>query len=245
MTATLVFRPEDVARNRAAVLERLGIPRDVMLPERLAGLYDAAARLFAETAAPQGLWAEIPAAEFAAVYEGEGRNAPAAPLAEIHPKAERLALFAVTIGPETGHALDRLFESQDFALAYTLDAIASVAADDAADLLERHYAETLRRDDWKTPDGDVLRYSPGYCGWDVTGQRRLFAYLKPEPIGLTLTASCLMRPLKSVSGVLVAGPRPIHRFRPTYSFCDRCEERTCRERLRTLFARREPATHPE
>ena len=245
MTATLVFRPDDVALDRAAVLERLGVPRDVMLPERLTGLYDEATRLFAETAAPVGVSAELPVEEFAAVFEGEGRNAPASPLAEIYPKAERLALFAVTIGPETGRTLERLFQQQDFALAYTLDAIASVAADDAADLLERHYAESLRADGWNTADGDVLRYSPGYCGWDVTGQRKLFAHLRPERIGLTLTESCLMQPLKSVSGVVVAGPRAIHRFRPTYPFCDRCEERTCRERLRILFARREPATQSE
>jgi len=245
MTVPLAFTAADVARDRAAALERLGVPRGIAVPAHIEALYDSAARLFAATASPVGVWAEVSGAEFAAVYEGEGRNAPAAPLAEIHPRAEHLALFAVTIGAETGRALERCFADQDFALAYTLDAIASVAADDAADLLERGYAESLRASSWETPDGDVLRYSPGYCGWDVTGQRKLFARLKPKAIGLTLTESCLMQPLKSVSGVFVAGPRAIHRFRPTYPFCDRCEERTCRERLRTLFARREPVTNPE
>jgi hypothetical protein len=44
-----------------------------------------------------------------------------------------------------------------------------------------------------------------------------------------------MQPLKSVSGVLIAGPRTIHRFHPAYDFCDRCKARTCRDRLSALF----------
>ena len=132
----------------------------------------------------------------------------------------------------------RCFAAQDFALAYTLDAMASVAADTAAEVTERRYEDTLRAHGWATADGAALRYSPGYCGWDLTGQRRLFAALRPETIGLTLTDSCLMQPLKSVSGVILAGPRTIHRFLPTYDFCDRCETRTCRDRLRAMAARR-------
>jgi len=71
----------------------------------------------------------------------------------------------------------------------------------------------------------------------VSGQRKLFAYLQPATIGLTLTESCVMQPLKSVSGVLIAGPKAIHRFPPTYDFCGTCEDRTCRERLKTVYAR--------
>lgn len=240
MTTVLEFAPGAVRARRDAALEQMGIPRDIVIPPHVERLYDDAAAIFAETAAPAGALREIAVDEFASLYDGEGRNAPDSPLAEIFPQAERLALFAVTIGGATSEALDRCFMAQDFALAYTLDAIASVAADDVADLAEREWAEALRAEGWETADGDVLRYSPGYCGWDVTGQKRLFASLQPAAIGLTLTDSCLMQPLKSVSGVLVAGPRDIHRFRPDYDFCDRCETRTCRERLRILFARREP-----
>lgn len=245
MTTVLEFAADEIRPRRQAALQQLGIPSGAVVPPHVERLYEAAAEIFAETAAPAGVWKEIAAGDFAAVYRGEGRNAPVSPLEEIFPRAEYLALFAVTIGGATSDALQRCFETRDFALAYTLDAIASVAADDAADRAERRYAASLQAGGWDTPDSDVLRYSPGYCGWDVTGQRRLFAYLQPEAIGLTLTDSCLMQPLKSVSGVMVAGPRGIHRFRPTYDFCDRCETRTCRERLRTLFGRREPVPHPE
>ena len=82
----------------------------------------------------------------------------------------------------------------------------------------------------------VLRYSPGYCGWHISGQRRLFDYLDPGQIGITLRESFLMDPLKSVSGVLIAGPREIHRFTDDYDFCDQCDTRGCRQRLRALYA---------
>lgn len=238
MTTALDLAPADVAPERAHVLRQLGIPPDADVSQRTERIYRAAGELFAASVAPAGVLADVTAQEFDAVYRGEGKNEPDTPVAAIFPRAEHLALFAVTLGPRLGDALTRCFAAQDFALAYTLDAMASVAADTAADVTERRYEDALRARGWAAPDGAALRYSPGYCGWDLTGQRRLFARLRPETIGLTLTESCLMQPLKSVSGVILAGPRKIHRFPPTYDFCDRCESRTCRDRLRALAVRR-------
>jgi hypothetical protein len=233
----LDFSPHDVTPDRVAVLHQLGIPIDAEVTPRIDHLCTAAATLFTEHVAPAGVLAEVAAAEFAGIYQGEGKNAPAGPVADIFPRAEHLAVFAVTLGAGIARALDACFADRDFALAYTLDATASVAADGVAAHAERRYEEMLRERGWTTADGAALRYSPGYCGWDVTGQRRLFACLRPERIGLTLTDSCLMQPLKSVSGVLLAGPKTMHRFRPDYDFCDRCEDRTCRTRLRELYGR--------
>jgi hypothetical protein len=237
VSAILELTRADVAPDRNEVLRQMGIPPGADVSERIEQLYDTAAELFAESVAPAGVLADVTATEFEAVYRGEGNNEPDSPVADIFPRAEHLALFAVTLGPRVTEALSRCFGAQDFALAYMLDAMASVAADTAADVTERRFEHGLRTRGWATPDGAALRYSPGYCGWDVTGQKRLFAQLKPETIGLTLTESCLMQPLKSVSGVILAGPRAIHRFPPSYDFCGRCETRTCRERLRALAAR--------
>jgi hypothetical protein len=228
--------PEDVSPDRGKVLAQLGIPEGTELSDRIERLYGHAIGVLAVTIAPAGVIEEIPGDAFAAVYRGEGKNAPETPLAHIAPKAEHLALFAVTLGEPLSKAVAECFAGADFALGYTLDAMASVAADAAAVLAEQRYARALRARGWATPDGAVLRYSPGYCGWDITGQKRLFAALRPAPIGLTLTDSCLMQPLKSVSGVLVAGPRAIHRFPPNFEFCARCAERTCRDRLAALVA---------
>jgi hypothetical protein len=39
-----------------------------------------------------------------------------------------------------------------------------------------------------------------------------------------------MTPLKSISGVLVAGPAGIHHVPEAYPFCARCQSPVCRER---------------
>ncbi|MCK5274191.1 MAG: hypothetical protein KAR37_06065, partial [Alphaproteobacteria bacterium] len=75
---------------------------------------------------------------------------------------------------------------------------------------------------------------PGYCGWHVTGQRRLFDRLGADRIGVTLNSSCLMQPLKSVSGVLVIGPPSIHEFDNDFDFCALCSTYQCRSRIGSL-----------
>jgi hypothetical protein len=241
MTVLLEVASADVMPERDAVLHQLGMPRGTVLPERIEHIYQEAAELFARHVAPAGILADVSGPAFERLYRGDGRNAPRSPVGEIAPRAEHIALFAVTLGQGVSEAFADRLAADRLALAYTLDAMASAAADGLADLAERRYTTLLRERGWSTPDGAVLRYSPGYCGWDVTGQRSLFSYLRPAEIGISLTKSCLMQPLKSVSGAMIAGPRAIHRFPPTYPFCESCEARTCRDRLRELFARAEPS----
>ncbi len=236
MSEIVRFSPEDVLPDRGPVLESLGIPAQITLPQHIAELHAAGLDLFERTAAPVGLLAEISNEEFASVYQGEGQNEPLTPIGEIYEQADYLALFTVTLGEETSSEIRRRFESRDFALGSMLDAVASEAADRAADLMERRFGTVLQSRGWATPPGGVLRYSPGYCGWHVTGQRRLFSYLHPEQIGVTLTESCLMQPLKSVSGVVIAAARDVHDFKPSYPFCRECETKGCRVRIRTLLA---------
>jgi hypothetical protein len=144
----LTFSAAEVAPAREAVLAQLGIPPLADLPPRNEGLLDAAATLFAEHVAPVGVMSELPPEEFAQVYRGEGRNARESPLAIIAGRAEHLALFAVTLGQGIGDALSRLFAAEDFALAYMLDAMASVAADRAAETTEGRFESALRARGW-------------------------------------------------------------------------------------------------
>jgi hypothetical protein len=83
----------------------------------------------------------------------------------------------------------------------------------------------------------VLPYSPGYCGWHISGQRALFRHLEPERIGITLNTSFLMQPLKSVSGVLVVGDPRIHEFDNDFDFCAECATLDCRARIGSVSGR--------
>ena len=77
-------------------------------------------------------------------------------------------------------------------------------------------------------------YSPGHCGWHISGQEKLFEALHPEEIGVSLNANWVMLPIKSISGFLVAGDIAIHRFKPTFKFCKECKEHKCVARLKIL-----------
>ncbi len=232
----------ELRADQTAVFANQGIPAGEVVSARIEQLYVDARELLAQVAVPVGIVDEVAVDDFAAIYVGEGDNAPVTPVGEMYRRADRLALFAVTLGAEVSREIERRFATNDLAIASMLDATASVAADMLAAAVQDRHAARLAEEMGSTQDAaavadlGVLRYSPGYCGWHVTGQRRLFAVLRPERINIKLGDSCLMQPLKSVSGVLIAGPKKIHQFRDAYPFCDQCTTRGCRERLRTLFA---------
>lgn len=214
----------------AAVYAALGLKNGVEPSPRSAALLPEALELFRSTAEPRAMSRTLAAYEFAAVFAGQGQNEPQAPLGAIYPRADRLELFAFTLGEHISDEIGRRFAGVDFALASVLDAVASLAADSAGRLAEEwlesqagalHGAAALPR---------AILYSPGYCGWHISAQEALFAALRPQSIGMRLNASFLMSPLKSISGVLVAGPAAIHRIEASYPFCARCQSPACRER---------------
>lgn len=204
-------------------------------PARLTRLFDLAMEEFDRLASPRGLLREISIEEFDDIYPGEGRNAPESPLEEIYPRAQRLALFAATVGDGPSDQIGTLFKRGDPALGYALDVIASEATNMLADRLSLRFLGMLRGRYGDKADTRVLPYSPGYCGWHVSGQRKLFESLHAGKIGVTLSDSFLMRPLKSVSGVLVAGGANVHKFRPVYPFCDDCTTHECRGRMASVL----------
>jgi len=230
MKQRIEWRPADTLPELREVLLLQGIPAGVDPSPRILSIVDSATAIYLEAAEPRALVADISQDAFAGVYRGEGNNAPETPVEAVAPRADALALYVATVGARVTDRIRALFAQNEPALAAMLDAVASAAADRFTHLLAvRHAAAT----DGADGRGRLtLGYSPGYCGWHVSGQRALFAYLHADAIGVTLNESCLMDPLKSVSGVLAAGPADIHRFVPGYEFCGDCRNRTCVSRIK-------------
>lgn len=218
---------EDLLPSPSGLLAARGLPAE----ERFVDLAERARTEIRNLAQPRGVREELAREEFVMVYRGEGDNDPHTPLDQVVPRADRLALFAVTLGNAVSEAVTTRFADRDLALGWMLDAAASLAADAAADAIATDFAAACRRGD---EEPAVLPYSPGYCGWAVSGQRRLFARLRPEEAGITLGASCVMQPLKSVSGVLVAGPVEAHLFDNEFDCCASCTTRECEARVAQL-----------
>ena len=235
MTEMLTFSTDQVAPSRAAVFENQGIPPGRAVRPEVDALCVAAFDLCGEVAAPAGVLLETAVSDFEVVYRGEGRNEPRTPVGDLLGRAQRLALFAVTLGEPISREIRERFQSDDAPLGCMLDSVASAAADRAAELAQGRFCEALSEDGQDASDRGVLRYSPGYCGWHISGQRELFKFLRPERIGISLGDGCLMQPLKSVSGVIISGHKRIHDLPDSYAFCSRCETHGCRTRVRALL----------
>lgn len=227
MRRVLDLRLEELLPTPSDLLASRGLP----VEDRFLELAERARSEIRALGEPCGVRAELTREEFAQVYPGEGDNDLNIPLDEIVARADRLALFAVTLGPAVSDAVTTRFSDRDLAAGWMLDAAASLAADTAADVMAADFAAACRRENEKPV---VLPYSPGYCGWAVSGQRRLFARLQPDEVGITLNASCVMQPLKSVSGVLVAGPVEAHLFDNDFDCCASCTTRECEARIARL-----------
>jgi hypothetical protein len=129
-----------------------------------------------------------------------------------------------------------LFNCNDFAIASMLDAVASLAADKSVTMIENHVTKKLIEKKMTRNSSMVISYSPGYCGWHISAQKKLFLYLHPEQIGISLNESFLMTPLKSVTGVLINGNKNIHNFENNFNFCYNCKAQTCLERNERILS---------
>jgi hypothetical protein len=236
MSEVFHFDVSAVMPTREDVLAAQGVPRNTELSPRVVALAEDALRLFEDLAQPKGVREDVSREAFAGIFEGEGQNAPDAALTGVLPEALRLALFAVTVGQPVCDEIQRLFDHNDPALGCMLDGVASVVAENMATVMAKEYQAEVVRDSKPRNALSVLPYSPGYCGWDTSGQRSLFVALGPEIIGITLNSSCLMQPLKSVSGVLVAAPPEDHEIEPSFSFCSSCLTQECRDRAQSARA---------
>jgi hypothetical protein len=235
---------EAIVPSETAVLRALGVPSGHDAGSRVDGVLADAMEEFRKSAEPRGTIAGVDADRFAEIYEGEGDNEVPSPLPGIFPRAEALTLFAVTVGAGISERITTLFDEGQLALGATLDAVASEGTELAGVHLDHTTLEEARASGRVGEGSEVLRYSPGYCGWNITGQRALFAELDPGRIGIGLNESCLMEPLKSISGVMVMGPAEIHVFDDDYGFCGSCRTHDCRRRI-TELTRGAATTRPD
>jgi Vitamin B12 dependent methionine synthase, activation domain len=116
--------------------------------------------------------------------------------------ANRIAVFIVTVGSGITRQIGIRREDGDAFAGQVLDAIGSWAAEYTAQALITHVAEHLGPDESFTQ-----RFSPGFCGMELSQQRVLFRLAPAAAIGVTLLPSLFMHPMKSVSGFIGLGPR--------------------------------------
>lgn len=121
-------------------------------------------------------------------------------------RSSSLAIFAATIGKELETVSRRLMDEGDMMAGFIYDTIASAYAEATAEWIEERIATAAAAENEKNTN----RYSPGYCDWRVAEQHALFSLLPQGFLGITLTPSALMLPIKSVSGIIGIGAEVKH-----------------------------------
>lgn len=133
--------------------------------------------------------------------------------------ADRFCFFTATAGTEYENWRNGFRKSGDLVMEFIADAVGSVLAEACSAKVEEYLGDML----------DVpftYPYSPGYCGWRLTDQKLLFSLFPHRPCGIELTDSCLMYPIKSVSGIIGIGENVIRR---PYG-CAICTLKSCYKR---------------
>lgn len=115
--------------------------------------------------------------------------------------SQKIAVFVCTAGEGITQLANENSANGDVIMAYVLDTIGSIVADKTAVILQRELEKIVRIDSLNISDG----FSPGYCDWSVAEQHKLFSLLPSSFCGITLSASALMQPVKSVSGIIGIG----------------------------------------
>jgi hypothetical protein len=234
MRKILEIPTSEVIPTIRSVLDLQGIPKQQSPDERTVKLAEEAVMLYSQKALPIGILMEVSKEEFTSVFNGKDKNRIDSPIEPIYQSADYLALYVATIGKEISSEISNLFHKYDFAIGSMLDSAASEGAEITAQVVENLYRLHLIQDGKFSQDNGILRFSPGYCGWNMSAQVNLFQKLQPEEIGVTLNKSCLMRPLKSISGVIISGKKQIFEFDDNFSFCADCSTHSCRDRIKTI-----------
>jgi hypothetical protein len=134
-------------------------------------------------------------------------------------KSDSAAVFLCTAGAEIGMRSRKAMHERDLLRSYIFDVIGSEIVEAAADIMQNELEKAAIASGKKITN----RYSPGYCGWDVAEQHRLFRLMPDNFCGIRLTESALMDPVKSISGIIGIGENV--RLNP-YT-CNMCDMKDC------------------
>jgi Vitamin B12 dependent methionine synthase, activation domain len=134
-------------------------------------------------------------------------------------ESEQFLFFIVTAGKGIEMEAQKFLHGTEPLLGYIYDVIGSVTVESALEKFLARMEEDFMKAELRTTNP----YSPGYCGWPVSDQRKLFDLFGNKNCGITLSETCLMDPIKSVSGIIGIGKNVT---KQPYS-CTICDAKNC------------------
>ena len=169
---------------------------------------------------------EIDSVEKGAVLLEEGLEFKSPKLSKTLKGCEEVICYIATLGASVEEEIQRLMNEKRLSKAYILDSMASVAVENMAASFHR----SMKRE-YETKGRQVtLCFSPGYCDWNITDQKKLFSMFNSKELNVELTDSCFMQPRKSISGVFGITAQDSNPIEPSYNPCLECKREDCSAR---------------
>ena len=182
---------------------------------------------------PVAVWDFKPVAEMfhkEIVLEG-GARIGSGPVAKVFAGASELFLGICSIGPGLGERARELRQGRNMLRALLLNDLGTWAVD-----LVRQQLCKLMEDEAAAAGLHVSTcLSPGESSWSLEDQRVIFSLLDASGIGVTLSPSLVMHPLKSLSIAMGRGSGPMgHEGGAHCDFCSMKNRCAYRDRRATV-----------
>ena len=169
---------------------------------------------------------EINSVKNDAVHLDEGPEFKSSKLSKTLTNCKEITCYVATLGGAIEGEIKRLMDEKHLAEAYVLDAMASVATDNMVSAFHQQMKDEYKRQGKQV----TLCFSPGYCDWPITDQKKLFSIFDPNELDVELTDSCFMKPRKSISGVFGITPKEYSSKKNHYNPCLECKRKDCSAR---------------
>ncbi len=231
MTAALsVLSPEPVVLeglplsiDRDEVLRFQGYQKGVDRPSApVLAIFEEALALGQHLMAPRLVYRAVAITERSADrVEAAGERLQIPQIGRLWGPIDAIGAGICTVGEAIETRVRALFDAREFPLAVMLDSVGSAATESLAEYANDLLCQAAIPEGLKVTN----RISPGYAGWDVAEQERLFRLCPGAPIGVSLNAACFMSPGKSISWLVGIGPEA--RVDHYFTQCRRCWMRDC------------------
>ena len=137
--------------------------------------------------------------------------------------ATKIIVFIATVGKKIDQEIESLISGGELAHGYIADALGSGAVENLANQFHKGKSRELGKENQTAG----LRFSPGYCDWAVTEQRKLFSLLDADAVGVDLSNNSLMQPRKSISAVFGIYNNKDISVLSSFNPCRRCGKTDC------------------
>jgi hypothetical protein len=171
-------------------------------PGRQVQLQQAIAKIN-DVAAPVACYESFPIEKFLhdRIKLENGTMIGGGPVVTVLGGAEVLFVAVCTVGTAVDHKIKELQAQKKHFQTMLLDELAAAAVDQVRLQLYQQIKEKQEVNGWRFS----TLLSPGESTWSIHDQKTIFNLIDASAIGVTLTASGLMQPLKSLSMIMGAG----------------------------------------